>query len=210
MGTLAVEQGVPKAPNGVICEGFLLQHYVTATEEARRNAQHSGGIRSTLIACILFAYTEFIRGHFRTALRHINGGLKILRDVQARSELLNNSDECFLILQFQNEVDNWIRDAFLRLYVQVQLIDLSHGRKEFYLRPSPSKRPPTFGSINDAWQELERIFCDIFLLANHNKFPPRNSPLALDLTTRQEGIKAELLWWQITFGLSAFRQTEDA
>jgi hypothetical protein len=94
--------------------------------------------------------------------------------------------------------------------VQVQLIDLSHGRKEFYLRPSPSKRPPTFGSINDAWQELERIFCDIFLLANHNKFPPRNSPLALDLTTRQEGIKAELLWWQITFGLSAFRQTEDA
>jgi hypothetical protein len=211
IGTYEVEQVATKGLAHNINEKLVLQHYIKATHELRRSSDDKQSIRILLITCLLFAYLELLRGRFRTAKGHIFAGLKILQEKQRH---LNSSgkenDHVQLTPGSEEAADDWIAAAFSRLYVQVQLSSEVRSPSEVFVLISPLDRPSQFTSINEAWRQLERIFCDIiFLTRQHHLLPSEDSrnPTLLDC---RDGVQLDLAWWERTFERSNVYHRDEA
>ncbi|KAI0836709.1 hypothetical protein F5Y06DRAFT_288340 [Hypoxylon sp. FL0890] len=188
-------------------EQFTLQHYTKAITNLQPHfsAKSNGSIRVALITCLIFVMTEFLRGHYKSGITHLQNGLRLLNEYRARSRAV---DSYSLFLEpCCNSVDAWIIQAFIRLDVQAKF--LGYGTQylnivlEDYTLETPAPEV-TFQSINQARQLLDRLFSQIFhlnhecrrLLRLHDQVHPSN------FLARQRHIKARLTSWYQTFKAS--------
>ncbi|KAF8859327.1 hypothetical protein BDZ45DRAFT_650332 [Acephala macrosclerotiorum] len=84
----------PKHTEDLSVGGFALQQYNKAIQALLRGQPVSGTLCKphqrvdvALITCILFACFDALRGHLRTVFDHIDGGVKILSELQSKIQL---------------------------------------------------------------------------------------------------------------------------
>lgn len=205
-GTISVEQGVEFANSEPENERRLLRHYVKAIQALNHNVLDKENSRTTLISCLLFTYLELLQGHFQTAQGHMFGGLRILRQLRHRDRLPNKQHSLLIIREkYSEKVDNWISDAFSRLYVQVCL--LNPGFVEPIVFNFEPRYPHGFAHMNEAWRSLETILCKTATLkqeSNHQANVTRNS-----WESRQADLTEDLTYWQNTFDRSSIHDSND-
>jgi hypothetical protein len=153
-------------------EEFLLRNYCKSIQYLQPRFHTCGehSMRTTLITCLVFTYLELLRGTYKRAYDHLDGGLKILADLKAETgkkktwlkppsmqTLLNSNQGC---------TDAFLTEAFARLRVQMEFSGLRSGTK-FTLTPKPSLDLPTlkFGTFHEARHYLDRIFDSINVLS---------------------------------------------
>ena len=210
-GTHQVGQVATKDPAHNINEKLVLQHYIKATHELRRSSEDKQSIRILLITCLLFAYLELLRGRFRTAKKHTFAGLKILQEKQRQLNSSGKENDHVQLTPGSKEVaDDWIAAAFSRLYVQVQLWSEVSNPSEVFVLISPLDRHPQFTSINEAWRQLERIFCDIIFLSRQHHLLSSEDSQNPTLLECREGVQLDLAWWQKTFERSNLYHRDEA
>ncbi|KAI2625668.1 hypothetical protein GGR54DRAFT_637448 [Hypoxylon sp. NC1633] len=182
-------------------ERLMLQHYskaITHLQPHFSSKKHTS-IRVALITCLVFVMTDFFRGHYQSGFAHLQTGLRLLNECQARS----NAVDCYsLFLEpCRDSIDAWIIQAFIRLDVQAKF--LGHGTQ--YLNivledfasdiPSPDF---TFQSSSQARQHLDRLFSQIFYLGDEHRRQLQSQSQTHPSTgflLRQQHIKTRLASW---------------
>ncbi|KAF2093424.1 hypothetical protein NA57DRAFT_10668, partial [Rhizodiscina lignyota] len=188
-------------------EQFTLQHYTNAIRHLRPHfsTRDLASVRVALISCFIFVCLEFLRGHFRTAQGHLESGLNVLRELQFSS----CAEGIFAWKPSRNSIDDCIITAFSRLHTQVELFKHSYQHPFEALQLSQAELAvSTFHSVNQAWQQIERLLNKIFHLTeqvrrqhiSNNASPDGRSALL----GHQQQIQAELAQW-----LGAFEESGD-
>ncbi|KAI0106539.1 hypothetical protein F4776DRAFT_435516 [Hypoxylon sp. NC0597] len=188
-------------------EQFTLRNYSKAITHLQPHfsAKSNASIRVALIACLMFVMTEFLRGHYKSGITHLQNGLKVLDEHRARSSAI---DSYSLFLEpCCNSVDAWIIQAFIRLDIQAKF--LGHGSQhlniilEDYMLDTLAPEL-TFQSIDQARQLLDRLFGQIFYLKYECRrlLRPQDQVYPSSILTRQRCIKARLASWYQTFKAS--------
>ena len=180
-------------------EQFMLQHYVKAISHLQPHfsIKDRASFRVALITCVVFVCFEFLRGHFKTAQIHLQNGLKILEEMQMLS---NGNDGILRLKPCRESTDDWIVEAFSRLHLQVELFKHAYQHSCLVLQAAGSETPAlVFHSINEAWQQMERLLNKVFHL-NHqgrqqavSECESLRHPLAL--LEHQQRIRTELARW---------------
>ncbi|OTA90003.1 hypothetical protein M434DRAFT_78635 [Hypoxylon sp. CO27-5] len=188
-------------------EQFTLRNYTKAITylQPHFSAKNNASVRVALITCLMFVMTEFLRGHYKSGITHLQNGLKLLDEYQARSRAV---DSYSLFLEpCCNSVDAWIIQAFIRLDIQAKF--LGYGSQylniilEDYMLDTPAPEL-TFQCINQARQLLDRLFGQVFYL-NHEcrrLLRPQDQVYPSSILTRQRCIKARLASWYQTLKAS--------
>ncbi|KAL5376460.1 hypothetical protein DPSP01_010469 [Paraphaeosphaeria sporulosa] len=162
-------------------EEFLLRNYCKSIQYLQPRFHDSGvhSMRTTLITCLVFIYLELLRGTYKRAYDHLDGGLKVLADLkyetnrkrkQPKDGSFKSSSE-----SNQDRVDAFLSEAFTRLHVQMEFSILRSGTG-FTLAPKLPPDLPTlkFSSSHEARHYLDRVFDGINLLSQ----PIRNGSYA--------------------------------
>jgi hypothetical protein len=120
-------------------------------------------MRTTLITCLVFIYLELLRGTYKRAYDHLDGGLKVLADLKTETSkkktwskhssmqpCLNSNQSC---------TDAFLTEAFARLRVQMEFSGLRSGTG-FTLAAKLSVDLPTltFSTFYEARHYLGRVF----------------------------------------------------
>jgi Fungal specific transcription factor domain/Fungal Zn(2)-Cys(6) binuclear cluster domain len=180
-------------------EQFTLQHYVKAISHLQPHfsIKDRASLRVALITCIVFVCLEFLRGHFKTAQIHLQNGLKILGEMQMLS---NGNDGILRLKPCRESTDDWIVEAFSRLHLQVELFRHAYQRSCLVLHAAGPETPAlVFHSINEAWQQMERLLNKVFHLTHQGRQQAESEceslrhPLAL--LEHQQRIRTELAQW---------------
>lgn len=173
-------------------EDFILKHYTKAISylQPHLSINEKPSARLALMTCVIFVSLELLRGHFRTAVFHLESGNKILRESQCQSPTV---------------IDDWILDVYSRLYIQVALLN-QHRRflqvnTAYILKPFRSDE--IFLNFNQAWQKLE---CILFRILELSTDVRQQQPLAflslnsyIEFSLRQEQIQLDLECWFSTY-----------
>ncbi|GAE00137.1 conserved hypothetical protein [Paecilomyces variotii No. 5] len=184
-------------------EQFMLRHYTKAIGHLRshppdKNKNNRSSIHIALIACVVFVCLEYLRGRFRTAETHLQNGLKIL------SELRNPSsarDKRIIRLQpspspssSQGDVEDWIVEAFSKLYFQVVLLRQRHQDPCIVLEDSVTvTQIPRFRSLDEAWTPMERLLSKALDLTEQFRQDQDQNLSTLDSSQRL--LQTELAQW---------------
>ncbi|KAI1205167.1 uncharacterized protein F4807DRAFT_444211 [Annulohypoxylon truncatum] len=157
-------------------EQFTLQQYSKAITylQPHFSSRENSSVRVGLLTCLIFVILEFIRGRYKTAITHLQSGLKLLDESQARSDDVESyslfSEPC------RDSVDAWIIQAFIRLDVQTKLM----GQGSHYLNFIREDRTPeipthgfAFQSIHQARQHLDRLLGQILYLSHEYRSQAR-------------------------------------
>ncbi|KAI1140149.1 hypothetical protein F5Y05DRAFT_377357 [Hypoxylon sp. FL0543] len=188
-------------------EQFTLQHYSKAITHLHPHfsARNNASIRVALITCLIFVMAEFLRGHYKSGITHLQNGLKLLNEYRARSRAI---DSYSLFLEpCCNSVDAWIIQAFIRLDVQAKFLGYGSQYLNIVLEDCMLETPApelTFQSINQARQLLDRLFSQIFYLNHESRrlLQRQDQVHPGNFLTRQRCIKDRLVAWYQTFKAS--------
>ena len=180
-------------------ERFMLQHYIKAIQYAQPlfATNDRASVRVALITCVVFVCLEFLLGHFRTAETHLQNGLKVLRETQNHSST-DADDGVITLYPSGDPVDDWIVEALSRLHAEVELFKQTYQHPCFVLL-APKCGTSTFNTINEAWQQMERILNMIFHLSSQSyqhklsEDPSIRHPSTL--FEQQKLIREQLLEW---------------
>ena len=158
-------------------ERFMLQHYVKAIGHLQPHlvATDRASVRVALIACVVFVGLELLRGHFQTALEHLQNGLKVLTEMQKAQPGV----QVIPSQAPQDSLDEWIFEVFARLKLQVQLLEYTHERKIATFSDITEAGPSlisTFHEVGDAWQCMQQIFNRILKLAQRHESSNESDP----------------------------------
>jgi hypothetical protein len=184
-------------------EQFMLSQYVKAIGHLQPHfeSKEKGSVRVALITCVVFICLEFLRGHFRTGQKHLENGLKVLREMYGGS----GDDEGVLRLKPSNDpIDDWIAEAFSRLQVQ-ELLFTQIWQDQVLLLRDPEPPLTIFNSLPQAWQHVERILQQIFHLGQQSRrlwIPSEDTPPSTLLKQQQQQIQASLTQWLGTLEIS--------
>ncbi|VUC32713.1 unnamed protein product [Clonostachys rosea] len=186
-------------------EVITLRHYTKAIRHLQYhlNATGRASLHVSLIGCVIFICLELLRGHFETAHRHMDNGLKVLVEAQ----------ESFSVVPAVHQprakmLDGWIAEMFSRLRLQFRIFHQGRARACFEspvsLRgPLPSTR---FHSTNEAWQYLGQLLDRAIDISNQARAEhDAGSPLSIGtdaLKERQERNRADLSQWLKIYNLS--------
>ncbi|TAQ87595.1 hypothetical protein B7494_g4111, partial [Chlorociboria aeruginascens] len=127
--------------------GFAIDQYTKAIGHLRRSlANGQQAPLTALMSCILFVCFDSLRGHFESAMIHLQSGLKILRTVRLRSHTPNHM------------IETYIAPIFLRLSIQAILyIDTRSGVERYKFAKNiidattlDAQMPATFNSLEEA------------------------------------------------------------
>ena len=184
---------------------FSLQHYIKAIKglQTLNSMKEKTTIRTALIACIVFVSIDFLRGHFTTALIHLQNGLKLLGETEA---VCYRSGKVLLLRPGRESIDDWIGEAFCRLYIQVQLFKQPHQSSYLLLRTvDPILPGDSFNSFKEAWHLIEWLLNQTFYLsrlARDHQTNSAHSPHVLAMLEHQKRVQAALEQWLITYETS--------
>lgn len=188
-------------------EQFMLQHYTRAIRDLQPHfsVKARASVRIALIACFVFTCLEFLRGRFETAKAHLQNGLRVLKE----SQMPCSGEDSVLVLKPSDDpIDDWIAEAFSRLHVHVELFKQTYVHTSFIIRPPLSESPvSSFVSLNQAWQNLESLFHQIFHLTERLRQQRSLSPTHpnLALLAHQQYIQASLSHRQSIYKASEAR-----
>ncbi|KAI0885898.1 uncharacterized protein GGS22DRAFT_200036 [Annulohypoxylon maeteangense] len=195
-------------------EHFTLQHYSKAITHLQPHfsARDNSSIRVGLLTCLIFVIMELIRGHWKTAIAHLQSGLKLLDEFQARS---SEVDGYSLFLEpCHASVDSWIIQAFIRLDVQTKLMGQNSHSLNMIHEDCNSEIPIhnlTFQSVHEARQHLDRLLGQILYLS-HEYRSQVGYQVKINLQRfliRQRRIEAKLgSWYQAYKNLKAVLAAE--
>ena len=179
-------------------EQSALKHYIKAIKylQPYLSGKDKSSIRVALIACALFIALDLLRGHFEAALSHLQNGLNIIQQAQACPE----KDESRVLRRpRQDAVDEWIIEAFSRLQLQVEFFKQSYQGPCLILQDNQLRgQAEKFQSINEAWQQLHRLFNEILYLADLSRqrlFGAKSSRSFFTVQERQQQIRTNLERW---------------
>lgn len=187
-------------------EKFMLHHYSQAIVHLQPHflSKSRASLRIALITCVIFISLEFLRGHFKTAITHLQEGLKITRETQSPS--IMGKDGIPLLKLAHDPIDDWILEALSRIQVQVELFKKCYKHPCLDLQVSESElQMSSFHSIDEAWQQLERLLNSMFFLTKVGREQPVaeyiGNPSAL--TKHQQHIQGELARWLEMYEVSS-------
>ncbi|KAJ9295331.1 hypothetical protein DTO271G3_6154 [Paecilomyces variotii] len=147
-------------------EQFMLRHYTKAIGHLRSHTpdkSNRSSVRIALIACVVFVCLEYLRGRFRTAETHLQSGLKVLSELRNPSS--THDKGIIRLQQSQGDIDDWIVEAFSKLYLQVVLLRQRHQDPCIILQDSITMTQiPRFRSFDEAWEPMERLLSQVLYL----------------------------------------------
>jgi hypothetical protein len=116
-------------------------------------------------------------------------------------------DGILLLKPSHDSIDDWIVEAFSRLHVQVELFKQSYQHSCLVLKASgPEPSIPIFHSVNEAWQQMERLLSKVFYLTEQGRQQQVSNNLPIGypsaLLGHQQHIQAELARWLDTYEAS--------
>ncbi|KAK6082471.1 C6 zinc finger domain protein [Seiridium cupressi] len=176
-------------------ESFMLQQYSNAISHLQTHFSSGtrASVRVTLITCLLFICLELLRGRYRSAIHHLESGLKLLRDFDAGKAPENIGN---LMYHSQPFADYWITETFSRLHVSTAMF----GQISPHLYPASSGielLPRTFCSSDQARHSLDHITAraiDLALRASKVNIAihPKNFALLADV---QRQLRSDRSCW---------------
>lgn len=180
-------------------EQLTLQHYVKAMNHLKPHlsTKDKESFRVALITCVVFVCLEFLRGHFETAQIHLQNGLKVLGDMQMLSK---GNDRIIRLRSCRELTDEWIVEAFSRLYLQVELFRHAYRHPCPVLQADGLETPVSvFYSTNEAWQQLERLLNEVFHLTHQGRQQAESNcesfQHSVAILGHQQRLRAELARW---------------
>ncbi|KAI1321244.1 hypothetical protein F5Y16DRAFT_389202 [Xylariaceae sp. FL0255] len=196
-------------------ETFALQHYVQAIAHLQPylSSRDRRSLRITLIACIVFVSTDFLRGHFETARNHVHSGLKLLAEMQhpasanGRDNQIEDAGKSYVNVGFGDSTDQWIAEVLSRLHIQISLYlpPTDHPQIYFHI-PACHPRPQLFESHKTAWIELDRQFHIVLDLARrarqHQRDPLESPSLPAVMEKAQRSVLMDLEQWSVIYKAS--------
>ena len=196
-------------------EQFMLQHYTKAIHHLRPLflCNDRASIRVALITCIVFVSLEFLRGRFKTAQTHLEGGLKVLRESQYHRAV---GDDNSNLTNAPDLVDTWIIEAFSRLQTQVELFKKTFQHSYLSLQPPRHISPVRFfQSMEAAWEPLEQLLNRVLFLTEENRqqrTSEKSTILPTVLADEQQLIQKGLIQWLVAYeaSLETLREKEYA
>ncbi|KAI0099397.1 hypothetical protein F4814DRAFT_433106 [Daldinia grandis] len=188
-------------------EHFTLEHYTKAITHLQPHftSRSNQSIRVALITCLMFVTMEYLRGNFKTGYNHLQTGLKLLNEFQARSSAIDSyslfQEPCC------DSADAWIIQAFIRLDVQAKFQCQGSQFLNITQEDCSSDTPATpliFQSANQARQHLDRILSQIFYLSHEcrRQVQPLDKLDTRSLPSMQRRLKAKLDSWYDAFKAS--------
>ncbi|KAE8447339.1 hypothetical protein EG329_010897 [Mollisiaceae sp. DMI_Dod_QoI] len=186
-------------------EQFILRQYSSAIGHLQPHfsAKSKGSVRVALVTCLIFIYLESLRGHYKKANAHLQSGLKLLREIQARPS--SKGDKVFVLKPCQNFVDACITETFVRLQVQAILLGQASTLDLVFRTIEPeSSSVITFVSVDEARQHLDRLSYAIFHLTELSlrKSATQDATFSSFLIEQQRRIQAGLKSWHATYKAS--------
>lgn len=200
-----------QAPGGD--EQFMLQHYIKAISHLQPHlaAKDVWSVRIALITCVVFICLELLRGHFRTAQTHLQNGLKVLREIQTNGRVDTENEILTLKTSCYAAINDWILEAFARLHIQEVLFQQScHCPRMFFRAEEPESPNPVaiFETVNEAWQQLERLLYNVAHLAKQRVDQQQlsNSASLVEpspkMQIQQQDLQEKLAQWLDTYRAS--------
>ncbi|KAF8861494.1 hypothetical protein BDZ45DRAFT_799950 [Acephala macrosclerotiorum] len=177
-------------------EQFMLQQYSTAIGHLQPHFSNKSkdSVRVALVTCLLFIYTEFIRGHYKTANAHLRSGLRLLREVQEQEQSFSKSED-IILKPCRNFVDDCITETFIGLQVQTMLCGPTFRDLKLipWIVDAESPNEAAFGSVVQAGQCLNRLSSEIFHLTEKSLRDGISTDT--EFLHRQARIKTALASW---------------
>lgn len=154
-------------------EEFLLQHYCKSIRylQPRFGIRGTKSIQTILITCLVFVYLELLRGTYKRAYDHLEGGVKLLSFLHEDTNKTfsrpgPSSTATSSLSSNQGRVNAFLIEAFARLRIQLEFSKLRSGTGTL-LAPELLRVLPTLGftSFSEARHYLDRVLDAINLLA---------------------------------------------
>lgn len=174
-----------------------LLHYGKAVNELLQlevsTSPDAAGI--ALVSCVLFYSLEVLRGHYQSALTHVQSGKKILEEEKRTTDQANKAIPRRLL-----------EDIFQRMDTQVIMIgDKAKMPLPIPVRPAKPAVPPIFKSVQDAFLLLEILHHQILHFFSHaaqflSDMKSRMEAFAM-LAPELSEFEKLFLQWQKAFGL---------
>jgi len=76
----------------------LRQQTKAVSSLSRKISEDQSSFQFTLITCLLFIWLDFLRNDYKSSLKHLKSGLRILQDAQLHPHLINKADPAILPL----------------------------------------------------------------------------------------------------------------
>ncbi|KAI1086045.1 hypothetical protein F5B19DRAFT_480632 [Rostrohypoxylon terebratum] len=195
-------------------EQFILQQYSKAIAclQPHFSARNNPSIRVGLVTCLIFIIMESIRGHYKAAVTHLQSGLKLLDEFQARS---NEADSYSLFVEpCYDPVDAWIIQAFIRLDVQAKLLGQGSHWLNMIQEDCTSEILTyglTFKSLHQARQHLDRLLGQILYLSHQyrDQVKHRAKFYLGSFLARQRRLQAQLDSWDQAYKILRTSQIID-
>lgn len=189
-------------------ECFMLQQYGRAIGHLQPHltAGTRSSVRVTLIACLLFICLECLRGHFRSAIFHLESGLKLLQQSSSHLATVGAAETLMNKKNSWDFVEYWIAETFSRLHMSAALF--GQISTVFYpLVPSIQLPSHRFCSVNEARHCLDELIVRILHLASEARQSHSSlDPSALNSFDQvQERLKSDLASWKHLHATSKLR-----
>ncbi|PQE24849.1 putative UPC2 Regulatory involved in control of sterol uptake protein [Rutstroemia sp. NJR-2017a BVV2] len=188
---------------------FALRQYVKAINclvqpsmcVAGRHTRRSANV--ALMTCVLFICFETLRGHHDAALAHIDGGIRILSEMQTTQDGTTGPSN---IPADSSSIESipvsTFRMIFSRVDIQASVLTsrarIIDGHES---SPHPSPIPDTFNSLEEARESLESVWtCSARNLLSCSMY----NGVPLPLTTNSETatlVSTRLEFWNTSFEL---------
>ncbi|PVI01025.1 hypothetical protein DM02DRAFT_671591 [Periconia macrospinosa] len=143
-------------------EKFMLQQYGKAIQHLKDLPdENTRSLRTTLTACLVFIYIEYLRGDHTTAIKHLKCGLRLICEVKQDQSLRPKlpAKEVKTKARFHKALDDALISAFNRQHIVANYAsryDPERARLPSDL-PTPSM-DNTFLSIDEAVHYLKESF----------------------------------------------------
>ena len=145
--------------------------------------------RITLVACVLFIYLEFLRGHYKQGIIHLEHGLSLLRESGGGKDSIDSAPD---------ESDGWLVTFFIRPLIQAKLLGQVLGVQcHAFLDQNLQPGLESFRSTHHARGCLEQLMLRIFDLQDQlqQSSQPISAETRVDLIDHQNLIQHDLQIW---------------
>lgn len=146
-------------------EEFLLRNYCKSIRhlQLRFHDTEVHSMRIILTTCLVFVYLELLRGTYKRAYDHLNGGLQVLAALNNETIKKPKDTEHYPMKvsshSNHDRIDAFLTEAFTRLRTQMEFSVLrSDMSSTFSSRLPPNVPVLKFSSIYEARHYLDRVF----------------------------------------------------
>lgn len=156
---------------------FMLLRYGSALQRLQpdQTDKDQATIRVTIIACVVFVYIDFLRGHYTAGLLHLHHGLRLMQQLPST----NTTTRYRIEGDQESSILDWAMEPLLRLYLQANLLgQLPQPIHPAYDGVAYVELPSAFASLFHARCYLDLLLSRILFLLNG----PQQHSVAANMT----------------------------